>query len=155
MTAKLAHINLTAVLDNPSDQFAPPGVVGGEAPSTVHDTCTTCFGTGMEVVPGKGARRCRCREQDQRARLLAATRIPRRYRECTLQNYRPEKGNGSQLRAFNNAYRLVTEYPAADRGLLFAGTVGEGKTHLAAGTLRQLTKKGVSCVVYAFRALFN
>lgn len=129
MTAKLAHSHLSTVSDNTSDQLAAPGDVRGEAPSTAHDTCTTCFGTGMEVVPGKGARRCRCREQNHRARLLAAAHIPRRYRECTLQSYRPEKGNGSQLRAFNYAYRLVTEYPGVDRGLLFTGTVGVGKLH--------------------------
>ncbi|MCA1616955.1 MAG: ATP-binding protein [Acidobacteria bacterium] len=109
----------------------------------------------MEVVPGKGARRCHCRERDEHARLLAATRIPRRYRECTLQSYRPEKGNGSQLRAFNYAYRLVTEYPAVDRGLLFTGSVGVGKTHLAAAILRGLVEKGVPCLFYEFGALLK
>jgi hypothetical protein len=59
--------------------------------------CSLCFGTGMEVVPGKGARRCRCRTQDARAKLMEAARIPRRYEECSLDNYQPTNNNGSQL----------------------------------------------------------
>lgn len=155
MTSKLAHSYLTAVSDNTSEQLVVAGDVGGVAPSAASDTCAICFGTGMEVVPGKGARRCPCRDQDLRARLLEAARIPRRYRECTLRSYRPEKGNGSQLRAFNYAYRLVAEYPAVDRGLLFTGTVGVGKTHLAAAILRGLVEKGVSCLFYEFGALLK
>jgi len=110
----------------------------------------------MEVMSGKGARRCRCRTLDVRAKLLDAARIPRRYSECSLSNYHPAKNNGSQLRAFNYAYRLVREYPAIDRGLLFMGTVGVGKTHLSVAILRELIeKKGVSCLFYEFGSLLK
>src|ERR1051325_3101351 len=34
--------------------------------------CSFCYGTGMEVVKGKGARRCRCRTEEQPKRLLEA-----------------------------------------------------------------------------------
>ena len=79
--------------------------------------CQRCFGTGLEVVPGRGARRCECRSQESRSKLLEQARIPRRYREpapprreaCTLQNYYPAPNNGSQLKAFNYAFRLVRE----------------------------------------------
>jgi DNA replication protein DnaC len=91
--------------------------------------CSLCFGTGMEVVPGKGARRCLCRTRDARTELLNAARIPRRYKECSLTNHQPAANNGSQLRAFNYAYYLVREYPSVDRGLLFMGTCGVGKLH--------------------------
>lgn len=93
------------------------------------EVCSFCFGTGMEVVAGRGARRCRCRTEDRRAKLFEASRIPRRYSECSLEGYKPAKGNGSQLLAFNYAYRLVHDYPAVDRGLLFMGSVGVGKLH--------------------------
>src|SRR3712207_223716 len=101
-------------------------------------TCQYCFGTGMEVVAGKGARRCRCRTQNTQSRLLEAARIPRRYDECSLQNYYPAKGNGTQLRAFQYAWRLAREYPAVDRGLVFMAPVGVGKTHLSVAILRGL-----------------
>jgi DNA replication protein DnaC len=132
-----------------------------EAPSPA--VCQRCFGTGYEVVPGKGARRCGCREQDQLRKLLEAARIPRRYREaapprkdpCSLQNYYPAPNNGSQLKAFNYAFRLVREYPAVERGLLFMGTVGVGKTHLSVAILRGLIEKGVPCLFYEFGSLLK
>jgi len=117
--------------------------------------CAFCFGTGMEVVAGKGARRCRCRARDVQAKLLEAARIPRRYSQCSLSNYQPASDNGSQLRAFNYAYRLVREYPSVDRGLLLMGPCGIGKTHLAAAILRGLIEKGISCLFYEFGALLK
>jgi DNA replication protein DnaC len=110
----------------------------------------------MEVVPGKGARRCRCRAEDARKKLLEAARIPRRYERCSLSNYQPATNNGSQLRAFNYAFRLVREYPSADRGLLFMGTCGVGKTHLSVAILRELIeRKGVPCLFYEFGSLLK
>ena len=117
--------------------------------------CQLCFGTGMEIVPGKGARRCRCRTQNGQAKLLEAARIPRRYSECSLQNYYPVKGNGTQLRAFNYAFRLVREYPAVDRGLVFMGTCGVGKTHLSVAILRGLIEKGIPSLFYEFGSLLK
>jgi DNA replication protein DnaC len=110
----------------------------------------------MEVIQGKGARRCRCRTRDARAKLLEAARIPRRYEECSLSNYKPATNNGSQLQAFNYAYRLVREYPSVDRGLLFMGTCGVGKTHLSVAILRELMeKKGVPCLFCEFGSLLK
>jgi DNA replication protein DnaC len=119
------------------------------------EVCSFCFGTGMEVIAGKGARRCRCRARDAQAKLLEAARIPRRYSECSLSNYHPAINNGSQLRAFNYAYRLVREYPSVDRGLLLMGPCGVGKTHLAAAILRGLIEKGIYCLFYEFGALLK
>jgi DNA replication protein DnaC len=117
--------------------------------------CAFCYGAGMEIVPGKGARRCRCRTEDRRAMLLAAARIPRRYERCLFTNYRPVPGNGTQLQAFNYAFKLADEYPAIDRGLLFMGTVGVGKTHLAAAILLGLIGKGIPCLFYELGALLK
>ncbi|MDQ3803883.1 MAG: ATP-binding protein [Acidobacteriota bacterium] len=117
--------------------------------------CPKCFGSGIEVVPDRGARRCDCRGEDRRRRLLEAARIPNRYASYTLRGYRPAEGNGSQLRAFNYALRLVREYPAVDRGLLLTGPVGVGKTHLAVAILRGLIERGVPCLFYEFGALLK
>ena len=96
--------------------------------------CQFCFGSGMEVVAGKGARRCRCRTQNNQAKMLEAAHIPRRYDQCSMQNYYPLKGNGTQLRAFQYAFRLSREYPAVERGLI---------------------EKGVPCLFYEFGALLK
>jgi DNA replication protein DnaC len=109
----------------------------------------------MELVAGKGARRCRCRARDARAKLLEAARIPRRYSQCTFSNYHPAPSHGTQLQAFNYAFKLVDEYPAVERGLLFTGPVGTGKTHLAAAILHGLVEKGISCLFYEFGALLK
>src|ERR671916_220277 len=70
--------------------------------------CQFCFGTGMEVVEGRGARRCRCRTKNSQAKLLEAARIPRRYDQCSLQNYFPSQGKyyTNQGNAFRYAYTL-------------------------------------------------
>jgi DNA replication protein DnaC len=148
------------VEDSPAKGESKPGrAKRGAAPAA----CQKCFGTGFEVTPGRGARRCECRTQDTRGKLLEQARIPRRYREpapprreaCTLQNYYPAPNNGSQLKAFNYAFRLVREYPAVERGLLLMGPVGVGKTHLAVAILHGLMEKGVPCLFYEFGALLK
>src|SRR2546421_8836019 len=103
---------LTVVPDAEESNSSQPRVSTTAEPVV----CSFCFGTGMEVVSGKGARRCRCRAEDAYKKLLEAARIPRRYEQCSLSNYQPASNNGSQLRAFNYAYRLAREYPPVDRG---------------------------------------
>lgn len=117
------------------------------------EVCAVCFGTGMEIVPGKGARKCQCRQQKAHTNLLDKVRIPKRYEGCDFPYYEPQ--NDSQRTAFNFAVRLAMEYPAVDRGLLFTGTVGVGKTHLAVSILKGITEKGFSCMFYEFGSLLK
>jgi DNA replication protein DnaC len=143
---------LALVLD-PEESNPPQSRV---VPTTAEPVvCPFCFGTGMEVMPGKGARRCRCRTQDVRSRLLETARIPRRYEGCLLGNYQPANNNGSQLRAFNHAYCLTREYPSVERGLLFTGPCGVGKTHLSVAILRELIEQGIPCLFYEFGSLLK
>ena len=57
--------------------------------------------------------------------------------------------------AFKQSYHLVREYPSAERGLLFAGPVGVGKTHLSVAILRGLTEKGAHCLFYEYGSLLK
>lgn len=116
--------------------------------------CEMCFGTGMEIVPEKGARPCSCRAQESRRKLFAAARIPARYAECSLDNYRSDPNSSANL-AFQYACRLVLDYPAIERGLLFTGPVGVGKTHLAVAILKGLIEKGAPCLFYESGALLK
>jgi DNA replication protein DnaC len=126
-----------------------------EAPESTDEpeVCGKCYGSGMEVVPGKGARPCACRKQKSHTNLLDKVRIPKRYAECHFHSYRAF--NPSQERAFKYASKLTMDYPAIDRGLLFMGTVGVGKTHLAVSILKGLTERGFSCLFYEFGALLK
>src|SRR5882757_5745398 len=68
---------------------------GAERSAAESTVCEFCFGTGVEVVPGRGARPCRCQTQDSRRKFLDAARIPRRYANCSLDNFKTEP-NSSQ-----------------------------------------------------------
>ncbi|HEY0171639.1 MAG TPA: ATP-binding protein [Pyrinomonadaceae bacterium] len=57
--------------------------------------------------------------------------------------------------AFKQAFTLVREFPSAERGLLFAGPVGVGKTHLAVSILRGLIEKGASCLFCEYGSLLK
>jgi DNA replication protein DnaC len=155
MSAQRASIHH---LDSGSSEFSKiksAQVATPEAHSFAPAPCSACHGSGMEVVPGKGARRCRCRLDRQQSRLLEQSRIPHRYENCALANYRPASNSGTQLQAFNSAFKLVSEFPAVNRGLLFMGPVGVGKTHLATAVLRGLVERGVPCLFYEFGSLLG
>lgn len=120
--------------------------------------CQFCFGTGTRLESDKegltGAVVCDCRRSNSGARSLDAARIPPRFRECSFHNYYPK--NDSQYFAHSFASRLVDEYPVVETGLLFMGSVGVGKTHLAIAVLKDLIeKKGVNCLFYESGSLLK
>jgi DNA replication protein DnaC len=80
------------------------------------EVCPFCYGSGMEIVQGKGARPCGCRKQKSHSSQIEKAKIPRRYENCHFQSYRPM--NPSQERAFKYAWKLAMEYPAIERSLL-------------------------------------
>lgn len=117
------------------------------------EVCPRCYGSGMEVVAGKGARPCECRKQNSHSSQIEKAKIPRRYENCHFQSYKAS--NPSQQRAFKFAWQLAMDYPAVDRGLLMMGSVGIGKTHLAVSILKALTERGFLCRFYEFGALLK
>jgi DNA replication protein DnaC len=68
--------------------------------------------------------------------LKERIRIPPRYQECSLDSYLPS--NFSQVRALSEARRFAERYPDVERGIMFAGGPGVGKTHLAVGIIREV-----------------
>lgn len=114
-------------------------------------SCSACRGTGWELVPGRGARRCACRSIS--ASLLEAARIPKRYEKCSFDSYFAL--NPSQEAALAFAKQAAEGYPSYEVGLLFLGTCGVGKTHLAVSILKALIDKNISCLFYDFRDLLK
>ena len=120
----------------------------------VDSVCQFCFGTGTWMHPEKGPVLCDCRRSNVRDQLFKASRIPLLFRKCSFGSY--HAASPSQRWAFNYAESLVKEYPDVGRGLLFMGSVGVGKTHLAVAILRDLIeKKGVQCLFYESGSLLK
>ncbi len=115
--------------------------------------CPKCFGTGLEIIDGKGARICSCRKQKGHSNQLKRVRVPERYLNCHFNSYEPK--NQSQARAAKFAITLAQEYPVVDQGLILMGTVGVGKTHLAVSILKGLTERGFNCLFYEFGSLLK
>jgi DNA replication protein DnaC len=87
--------------------------------------------------------------------LLRQAHIPERYENCAFENFDIRRDNQSLRWAKLNAENFVKEYPT-DFGLLFVGTTGVGKTHLAVAVLRELIlRKGVECLFYDFHDLLK
>src|SRR5579862_3279880 len=126
--------------------------------------CGICGGIGLvRVISAEGrwvSRPCECQDSQREERRIAAAHIPERYRHCSLDTFETTfPGADSSLeRALTTARRFVDEYPVdtAGKGILFVGTMGTGKTHLAVGVLRRLVReKGVRGLFCDYRELLK
>ena len=135
---------------------AVPNTISPQAENDADQTfeeCPICFGTGMEIVTDKGARICSCRKLRSQHGQFESVRLPKRYDGFHFNNYDPKTPLQTAARDF--AIKLTKEYPAIERGLLFVGDVGLGKTHLAVSILKGLTERGFSCLFYDFGSLLK
>lgn len=125
-----------------------------ELPKTENTgVCEECFGTGTKLDPVKGAIPCPCRRPDRFKKVLAAARIPPRYSKCSFNTFKSAPGT-SQDNALLLAQKLVNDFPV-DRGLLFMGPAGVGKTHLAVAIIRALIEKGFAGIFCEFGSLLK
>jgi DNA replication protein DnaC len=102
---------------------------------------------GMRVVVrsdgSRVAEECECRQTLKLSYSFGKTRIPPKYEEATLESYdfRFPGADSSLAQAHLKAKRFADDYPAmmpAGRALMFSGSSGLGKTHLAVGILKVL-----------------
>ncbi len=128
--------------------------------------CELCGDLGMLVTREADGRRvaepCECQRQRRAEWLLSQARIPNRYAHCTFENYdyRVAQDEPEQLlyRAYGFSRLFADKYPADNNGtgLLFTGTIGTGKTHLATAVLRQLiVERGARGIFYEYRELLK
>lgn len=115
--------------------------------------CPECGGRGWVVEADGGAgtaRPCACRQRDAGPRLLAEAGIPPLYQRCTLEGFKTQASTraeqGQLVRAVSICRRYVDEFLLEDgsfrgTGLLFVGTPGVGKTHLAVAVLSELIRR--------------
>ena len=128
-------------------------VSSSPGPAQTDDVCPICFGSGMEIVEGKGARVCACQRRAGSNNLLAKAKLPRRYLQCHFNSYKPAER--SQEVALRFAMQFTKDFPAVERGILLTGPVGIGKTHLAVSILMGLSERGFNCLFYEFGSLLK
>jgi DNA replication protein DnaC len=126
-------------------------------------TCSICGGIGLvRVISPEGhwvSRPCDCQEMQREERRVAAAKIPERYKDYDLDGFTVLREFDSSLgRAYQTARHFVDAYPVdtAGKGLLFTGSIGVGKTHLAVGVLRRLIRdRGVKGLFCDYRELLK
>ena len=130
--------------------------------TSVETPCPICGDTGWRSIARGNERevvRCECRLKNRAERLLAAAKIPPRYEHCDLSTFKcdqEDKDQHSLAKAKLYAGRFVEEYPTEKTGLLFVGSVGVGKTHLAVGIVKALIRdKGVPSLFCDYRELLK
>lgn len=83
-------------------------------------------------------RRCDCWRATLSGQQLAQARIPRGYQHCELTNF--ESNTDSLREALRLARGFIDAFPVPNRGLLFMGRHGVGKTHLAVAILKAVMR---------------
>jgi DNA replication protein DnaC len=120
-------------------------------------TCAICEDTGWKTITiddVSRVARCECWQQRLSQSLLRSARIPRGYAHCELGNF--EIHTDTQRDAHRKASRLVEQFPVFDKGLLFYGDTGVGKTHLAVALMREaIVRKNARAVFYETRELLK
>lgn len=104
--------------------------------------CERCDDTGWKPLEQDGVRRvvrCDCWRERAAARALAESGIPTQYKRCDLDNFRDY--NDTLVRAVARARAFAESFPVIDKGLMFLGPSGLGKTHLAVAILKRVAAR--------------
>lgn len=121
--------------------------------------CTRCDGTGRMLVTANDTvqvGRCRCQMLPDRIRLFNAANIPARHFSSSFMSF--DTTAEGVMPTFFAAMSWVQDYKPGkeNKGLIFWGAVGRGKTHLLVATLQQLIfDHGVSARFVEFSRLLG
>lgn len=119
--------------------------------------CPLCGGSGWQSADVSGyVRPCECRYTEGSRRLLQESKIPKRYEECSFDNYKTTGDDPTLVSAKRDVQTFLKKFPEVDFGLLLVGSLGVGKTHLAVALLKGLIlEKRCVGLFYDFRDLLR
>lgn len=103
------------------------------------NVCEFCVGTGMEIIPGKGARTCECRLIEQRKRLIAG--IPGKFANIRLETIKPDPSIHPK-----QASVLATLKANPEGSYFFSGRPGKGKSMFMWALYRHAVEVGTRTV---------
>jgi DNA replication protein DnaC len=128
-------------------------------------SCEKCKDTPgfilTEYADGRtSAAKCDCATVGYQETVKARANIPEAYQTAALDNFKLPENNpiarSQYATALNNVRNYIREFPTVSpSGLLFIGSTGTGKTHLAVATLRWLLDRGFEGVFFNFSKLLD
>lgn len=111
--------------------------------------CPKCGGYGLIIAGDGSLSKCDCGNWDdlQYRHALEKARIPRRYRNKTLEGFESVRGDAARQEIRKIAIAYASTFRTDEsHGLLLRGGTGSGKTHIAVGILREVLRRGCSCL---------
>jgi DNA replication protein DnaC len=107
--------------------------------------CDICHGSRWKSVTVDGVERltrCDCWRHELIATALRESRIPPQFAHAELSTFE-ERGSNLKRDAYRAAVKFAESFPVVEKGILFYGGHGVGKTHLAVGILKNvITQRG-------------
>ncbi len=125
--------------------------------------CPACGGSGWKIAEKdgiSGAERCECTFEGRARRVEERACIPPNYAHASFDNFSLPQDNPISRRGLAEILLIVRtytrEFPQGDKpGLLFVGSPGTGKTHLAVAALRSLIARGFEGLFYDYQTLLE
>jgi DNA replication protein DnaC len=134
------------------------------------EDCPLCRGTGWKLVArkegtmGEMALACDCGMEERAEKVMERARIPKRYEHCDFESFSTELADGktwtvqheqSLKSAKFTVQGFLKSFPGTEKGLVFIGPSGVGKTHLAVAALKELIRRGHGGLFCDYRELLK
>jgi len=111
----------------------------------IEPICSECNDTGWKSVTRDGSSlvvRCDCQKTSIFVSRAEHANLPKRYMGYEMKSFFPHKDHlKSQEKVIRQAQKFISQYPAVEKGILFQGRAGVGKTRLLCCMANDLVKK--------------